>query len=135
MTNQGEISNRRAWLIVLIALLDDVAILVLVYVLLRLFGVEIPLPVAIAGGLLLGIAVFLIHRAVVPSLRRRKVTGAEGMIGQAGLVTHFLHPRGTVKISDEYWEATSQEGDIEVGDEVEVVGITGLVLEVRRKAP
>jgi membrane-bound ClpP family serine protease len=64
---------------------------------------------------------------------RRRVTGAEGMIGLTGTVTQTLQPRGTVKINDEYWKAKSLEGKIGKGEEVEVVGISELVLEVKRR--
>jgi membrane-bound serine protease (ClpP class) len=74
------------------------------------------------------------HQAVIPSLRRRKVTGSEGMIGMIGRVTESCHPKGTVKIKDEYWQAKSVEGDIDVGEDIEVVGIDRLILEIRRKA-
>jgi membrane-bound serine protease (ClpP class) len=133
MTKKGEISNLKVWLFVLIALLDDVVVLVLIYIVLRLFGVKIPLVAGIVAGLVLGTAIFFIHKALLPSLRRRKVTGAEGMIGQTGQVTQPLQPRGIIKIEDEYWKAISIDGDVEAGGEVEIVGISGLVLEVKRK--
>jgi membrane-bound ClpP family serine protease len=38
-----------------------------------------------------------------------------------------------VKIKDEYWQAKSVEGEIEIGSKVEVTKISGLHLEVRRK--
>ena len=40
-----------------------------------------------------------------------------------------------IKIKDEYWKARSPESNIGVGEEVEVVGISRLVLEVKRKTP
>jgi membrane-bound ClpP family serine protease len=61
------------------------------------------------------------------------LTGAEGMIGMTGRVTRALKPQGIVKINDEYWNAIAPDGDLEVGGEVEVVGIDGLTLEVKKK--
>jgi membrane-bound ClpP family serine protease len=135
MADRHEVSNLKAWLIVLVALLDDVVVLALVYLILWLFGVKIPLVAGIAAGLVLGTIIFFVHRAVVPSLRRCKVTGAEGMIGQTGCVIESLHPRGIIKVEDEYWKAIAMDGDIEAGGQVEVRGIAGLVLEVKRKKP
>jgi membrane-bound serine protease (ClpP class) len=135
MTNQGEISNRKAWLMVLTSLLDDAALLVLLFLALWFFDVKITWEIILAVVLVVAVFFVIMHRAVVPALRRRKVTGAEGMIGQKGLVIRNLQPRGTIKIKDEYWEAISQEGDIPAGEEVEVVGINRLVLEVKREAP
>ena len=123
----------KAWLIVLVALLDDIAALVLVFLLLRLFNVKMSVPVMVIAGLALGTIIFFVHRAVVPSLRRRKVTGAEGMIGEIGKVTESLKPMGIIKINGEIWKATCQQGEIDAGCDVEVVGIKGLNLEVRKK--
>jgi membrane-bound serine protease (ClpP class) len=135
MANKDEISNRKAWLMVLASLLDDAALLVLLFLALWYFHVKITWEIILAVVLVVAIFFVIMHRAVVPALRRRKVTGAEGMIGQTGLVTQTLRPQGTIKIKDEYWEAISPEGDIPAGGKVEVVGINGLVLEVKRKAP
>jgi membrane-bound ClpP family serine protease len=135
MTKKGESSGIKAWLIVLVALLDDIAVLVLLFVILWAFNVDIPLYLLIIIGLIVGTLVFIVHRAIVPSLRRKKVTGREGMIGLAGEVTQALKPNGVVKIADEYWQAKSLSGDIGIGDKVEVVDINGLNLEVKRKGP
>jgi membrane-bound serine protease (ClpP class) len=132
MTKKGEPSSLKAWLIVLAALLDDAAAIVLVFVLLWFFDVELPLSALIAIGLVFGTFVFIVHRAVVPSLRRKKVTGADGMVGLTGEVTQPLRPKGVVKIKGEYWRAKSVEGEIGIGEDVEVLGIKGLDLEVRR---
>lgn len=123
----------KTWLVVLIALLDDVAVLILVFVVMWFFDIKIPLPALIVIGLVLGTFAFIVHRAVVPSLRRRKVTGAEGMIGLTGEVTQSLTPKGVIKIMGEYWKARSVEGEIDVDEEVEVLIVKGLNLEVKRK--
>jgi membrane-bound serine protease (ClpP class) len=78
--------------------------------------------------------VFIMHKAVVPAIMRRGVTGAEGMVGMIGKVTEPLKPKGTVKIKDEYWNARSAAGNIDAGESVEVVDIEGLNLKVRKKS-
>jgi len=133
MTRKNEPSEMKTWLIVLIALLDDVAALVLIFVVLWFFDVKISLPGIIVIGLVFGTFVFVVQRAIVPSLRRKKVTGAEGMVGLTGEVTQSLGPKGVIKINGEYWKAKSVEGEIGVGEDVEVLGIKGLDLEVKRK--
>lgn len=133
MAKNGEISKLKAWLIVLAALLDDVAALALIFVILWFFDVKLPLSAIIAFGLVFGTFIFIVHRAVIPSLRRKKVTGAEGMVGLTGEVTQPLTPKGVVKIKGEYWKAKTIEGEIGIGEDVEVVGIKGLGLEVRRR--
>jgi membrane-bound ClpP family serine protease len=133
MAKKGEISKLKTWLIVLVALLDDVAALVLIFVILWFLGVKLPISAIIAIGLVLGTFVFILHRAVVPSLRRKRMTGAEGMVGLTGEVIQVLRPKGIVKIKGEYWKARAIEGEIGVGEAVDVVEIKGLDLEVRRK--
>ena len=133
MDKTGQPTKLKAWLIVLVVLLDDIAVLAVVVLALWLFDVKMPLPVIIATGVILGIIVFLVHRAVVPSLRRRKVTGAAGMVGLTAKATEPLKPAGTIKINGEYWKARATESDINAGDDVEVVGIKGLNLEVRKR--
>ena len=133
MDKTGEITKFKAWLIVLVAMLDDIVALVLVFIVLWLLDVKISALAMVIVGLALGTIIFFVHRAVVPALRRRKVNGAEGMIGLTGKVMEPLKPAGTVKIRGEYWKAKSVEGEIEIGDDVEVLGIDGLNLEVRKK--
>lgn len=134
MEKKSEISKTKAFLIVLAALLDDIAAIVLVIVVLRLLNVEVPLWGLIFTGLVLGTFIFIVHRAVIPSLRRRKVTGAEGMLGLTGEVTKALKPKGIIRVKSEYWRAKSLEGEINIGEDVEIVGIKGLDVEVKRKA-
>ena len=133
MTKKNGQSDLKPWLVVLVALLDDVAALALVFVILWFFDVKISLTGIIVIGLVLGTFIFVVHRAIVPSLRRKKVTGAEGMVGLTGEVTQGLTPKGVIKVSGEYWKARSVDVEIDVDEEVEVTAIKGLELEVRRK--
>ena len=135
MTKKGEQPGMKAWLIVLIALLDDVAVLALVFVVLWFFDVEIPLAVIIIIGLVVGTFIFIVHRALVPSLRRKKVTGAEGMIGMVGEVVESPARGMVIKVGGEYWQAECTDRNMEAGEEVEIVGIDRLKLEVKRKEP
>jgi len=134
MNKKGEISALKAWLIVVASLLDDAAVLALLFLGLWFFHVKITWTIILVVALAVVAFFFVMHKAVAPSLRRRKVTSAEGMIGLMGEVMEPLKPEGTVKIKGEYWTARSVEGDIGVGDAVEVTGINGLNLEVKKKA-
>jgi membrane-bound ClpP family serine protease len=128
-----ESSGLKPWLIVLVALIDDIAALALVFVILWAFHVDIPVYLLVIIGILAGIVIFIIHRAIIPSLRRRKVIGKEGMLGEVGEVTKTLTPQGVVKVKDEYWQAESENGNISRGEEVEIIGINGLTLKVKHK--
>ena len=133
MTKKNKSSDMNSKLIVLVALLDDVAVLALVFIVLWYFREAIPVPAMVVIGIVLGTFVFIIHHALVASLRRKKETGSEGMIGLECEVTQALTPKGVVKVKGEYWKAGSLDGDIEIGEVVEVTGIDHLVLEVKRK--
>jgi membrane-bound serine protease (ClpP class) len=124
---------KRPWLIVVAALADDVVILALVVFVLFLVGVRLPVPVLVILGLAVAAGIYFIHRAVVRALRRRLVTGAEGMIGASGKTTETLDPSGMVDIKGEYWQAVSPHARIETGCNIEVVGISDLTLEVKEK--
>ena len=128
-----KISNLKAWLLALASLLDDILLLVILFLVLKLLHVKITWEIILAVIAVI-IAFFLIvHKAIVPAIRRRKVTGAEALIGETGVVTQMLKPHGMIKIKDEYWNAKSMAGTIDVGEIVEVLGISGLGLEVKKK--
>ncbi|MFC1954175.1 NfeD family protein [Chloroflexota bacterium] len=121
------------WGKVLVLLLDEAAVVVLVIVVLQFFGIRIPLPVKIVTGLVLGTLVFIIHVAVIPTFRRRIVTGSEGMLGAQGRVVEALNPVGAIIVKGERWRAVSVDDNIEVDENVEVVGLEGLTLKVKRE--
>ena len=135
MNKKGEISVRKAWLIVLASLIDDAVVLALIFLGLWLFHIEITWWIILIVAVAIVAFIFVMHKAVIPAIRRGKLNGAEGMIGMTGKVTEPLKPDGTVKIKGEYWKAKAVEGEVEIGEDVEVVGITGLDLEVRKKRP
>ena len=121
------------WIIVLASLLDDVAIVLLILVVLWFLKIPISLPVIIFLALFFVATVFIMHRLVIPALHKKIKTGSEGMIGLKGKVIEPLAPEGVVLVSNEYWKARSSDKNIAVGEQVEVVGIDGLTLHVKRK--
>jgi membrane-bound ClpP family serine protease len=133
MNDRHEISTLKAWLLVLASLLDEAILLALIFLALRLFHVDITWPIILVVVLVIIVYFFIIHKAVIPSLKSRKTTGAEGMIGLIGTVTRALKPEGVIQVNGEYWQTKSIDGDINKDEDVEVVGINGLILEVKRK--
>jgi membrane protein implicated in regulation of membrane protease activity len=133
MADKGGISTRKAWLIILASLIDDAAVLVLIFLVLWFFHVKITWPIILAAVLFIGIFIIIMHQAVIPALRRKKVTGSEGMVGLTGKVVKALSPEGEIKIEGEYWQAESVNGDAAVGEAVEVLKVDGIKLEVKRK--
>ncbi|MGH7962217.1 MAG: NfeD family protein [Candidatus Binatia bacterium] len=67
----------------------------------------------------------------VRTWRRQPVSGQEGLIGEEGEVRVRLAPSGKVWLHGEYWNAESDE-KLEVGQKVRVVGISGMMLRVRK---
>ena len=135
MPASAPVTRRRAWLMVIFSLLDEAIVLVLVVLGLWYFDVKISWPLGLVVGLLMVAFVFVVHKAIIPSLLRRKLTGREGMIGLTGRVTEALDPGGTVIVKGEYWKARCIGDCIAVDEEVEVVRIYGLTLEVKKKTP
>ena len=121
------------WLIVLVLLLDEAAAVALVLLVLWFFKISIPLWVVIVVALLLGAFIFLTHKVIIPSFHRKRVTGSEGMIGLEAEVIEALTPIGVVRVEGEYWKAKSVDNDIAAGEDVEILGLSKLVLEVKRK--
>lgn len=135
MTSKTRTSGMKAWLVILVALLDEVIVLALVLLALWYFQVPVPFWAMVLIGLVLGAFAFITHRALVPSLRRKQVTGAEGMIGMVAEVVESHDSDLVVRVSGEYWQAECPDSKLETGDEVEIMRIDRLKLEVRRKEP
>ncbi|MFY9268245.1 MAG: nodulation protein NfeD [Candidatus Manganitrophaceae bacterium] len=70
-------------------------------------------------------------RAAWRAQRGRTVTGKEGMVGEIGVAISDLAPRGMVRVHGEIWQAESDEA-VAQGEEIEVTGIVGLKLQVRK---
>ena len=64
--------------------------------------------------------------------KKQATTGAEGMIGEVGVVFEDLDPEGKVQIHGEFWKAVS-DTKIEKGRKVEVIKYQdkGLMLKVK----
>jgi membrane-bound serine protease (ClpP class) len=63
--------------------------------------------------------------------RSKPKTGVEGLIGQKGLVKQSIDPEGLVFVHGEYWRAVSGE-KLEPGEKIQVEGVDGLLLTVKR---
>ncbi|HEY93641.1 MAG TPA: hypothetical protein G4O15_01725 [Dehalococcoidia bacterium] len=122
------------WGKVLLLMLDEAIVIAVILLILFFLGVEITLPIKIGAGVLFFIFIFVRHVAVIPSFHRKQVTGREGMIGEHGRVVKPLTPTGVISIHGEYWNAKSVDDDIDVDENVEIVGVDGLLLRVKRES-
>ena len=121
------------WGKVLILMLDEAVVIVGILLILHFLGIQITLPIKIGAGIIFVIFVFIRHVAVIPSFHRKQVTGREGMIDEQGKVVKPLTPVGVITIKGEYWNAQSVEDSIDADENVEIVGLEGLTLRVKRK--
>ena len=62
---------------------------------------------------------------------RRPASGREGLVGEEGVASSRLDPKGKVFIHGEYWDARAEE-PVEEGETVQVEGLKGMVLLVRK---
>jgi len=87
------------------------------------------------AGVTAGITAFAIFvvGAIIRGQRRRKTTGAEGMIGAIAIAKTPLDPTGTVLAQGELWTAASEGGKVAPGEEVIISRVEGLKLWVAKK--
>jgi membrane-bound serine protease (ClpP class) len=95
------------------------------------FGrLSIPLVVSLGLGSALFFA-FIVAKGL-RAQRARPVTGVEGLIGSIGAARGDLAPEGFVFVQGERWRAVVEDGPVSEGAPVQVVGIDGFRLRVRR---
>lgn len=96
---------------------------------------EVQLDKKIIAGVSAGVTAFAIFvlGAIIGGQRRRKATGAEGMIGEIAIAKTYLDPAGTVLAQGELWTAISEDGEIAPGEEVVITRVEKLKLRVRKK--
>ncbi len=73
--------------------------------------------------------------AIVRTQRVPSVTGLAGMTGMKGIARTDIDPTGIVFVHGERWNARSENGRIEAGEEVVVDEASGLQLSVKRMNP
>ena len=82
-------------------------------------------------GATAGLVVWAVS-AGVRAMRRRPVTGSEGMVGRFAVARSVLEPEGQVQVDGEIWSAVSESGAIPAGEKVRVTAVDGLTLKVNR---
>jgi membrane-bound serine protease (ClpP class) len=90
-------------------------------------SLKLMLPtIVLVGGFFIAVA-WLAFRAY----RVKPRGGTDGLLGEAGTVQEPIDPEGLVFVHGEYWRARAAER-LEPGERVEVEGVEGLVLKVKR---
>jgi membrane-bound serine protease (ClpP class) len=91
-------------------------------------GTIVYTAVATMASLVLAIG-YLVFR----SQKAKPTLGMDGLIGEIGEVRAKLSPSGKIFVHGEYWNAQTQtDGQIDVGDKVQIVGYEGMNLKVKR---
>jgi len=111
-------------------LLEEAALVVIVLWGLPELGIHIPLAGLIALMAAWGAYSVSTYRIGSRALRKKAVAGLPAMVGTKGKVVSRLAPKGMVRIKGELWGATSSGTNVDVGEEVVVVGQNGLRLVV-----
>lgn len=105
---------------------------------LLLFSESSPLPGinwSLIAGVVVSFTAFFAFalRAVVKAQKKPAETGLEGLHKATGVVLTPLNPRGEILLEGERWQAVSEDGSIDRGEEVRVERIEGLRAYVKRK--
>ena len=76
---------------------------------------------------------FFVAFVVLKAMRRRSITGIEGLIGEVCEVTTAIGRQGgKVHVHGEYWFAECAE-DVAAGEKVKVVAVKGMVITVAKE--
>jgi membrane-bound ClpP family serine protease len=75
---------------------------------------------------------FIVNRAI-SAHRKQAKTGREELIRKPVVVKETLDPEGTVFFKGERWTAILDKGQAELGEEVIITEVDGLMLRVTKK--
>ena len=91
-----------------------------------------PWLIAVVTICIASLFAFVVSR-VIRAHRRQASTGREELVGKKAVVKVALDPEGMVFFKGERWNATSEKGRVEPGEEVIITGVDGLTLQVIKK--
>lgn len=95
---------------------------------------RVSVPLVVAMGLMTAALFTALLTLVVRAQRRPLAVGAPALVGRIGEVRQRVAPLGQIQVAGELWAAEIDPGApaIEEGSRVEVTGVEGLRLQVRR---
>lgn len=127
-----KMTTARLILAIISTTLEELAIYVIWRWLLPEFNIRPPFSVLVSVMAIWAAFSISLFIFTTRTLKKQVPVGLPSMIGTRGKAASLLAPEGMVRIQGELWVATSAEGDVAVGEEVEVVGEDGLKLVVRK---
>jgi len=96
-------------------------------------GMRVSLELMMPTVLLVGAFFVIVAALAYKAYRAKPKGGAEGLMGEVGVVKEWADNEGLIFVHGEYWRAMAEER-LEPGEEVEVAGVRGLTLKVKRSA-
>ncbi len=93
--------------------------------------VGVSLTLLIPTAILLGGFFIVVAGLALRAHRTQPKSGSDGLLGEIGVVKKPIDPEGLVFVHGENWRARSSE-KIEPGEKIEVEGMNGLILKVRK---
>ncbi|HZW95071.1 MAG TPA: nodulation protein NfeD [Candidatus Eremiobacteraceae bacterium] len=90
---------------------------------------RVHLLTALAVSIPLGLITAFLMSIALRARRNKRVSGAEGLIGETGIAQTSLSPRGKIFVHGELWDAVSSS-DVSAGQTVVVRRVDGLLLQV-----
>ena len=129
---ENRITTARLVLAIFSVSVEEAAIVVIWRWLLPEFGIYLSLWVLIVVMViwfLFSVSLFILTSR---TLKKQALIGLQTMVGTKGKVASPLTPEGLVRIKGELWRAVSAEGNVNTGEQVEVVEEDGLKLIVRK---
>jgi membrane-bound serine protease (ClpP class) len=94
---------------------------------------RVHLLTAMAVSIPLGLITAFLMTIALKARRNKMVSGAQGLIGEAGIAQTALSPRGKIFVHGEIWDAVASS-DVAAGQSVVVRRIDGLLLQVEPPA-
>ena len=90
---------------------------------------RVHLLTALAVSIPLGAITAFLMSIALKARRNKRVSGADGLIGESGIAQTPLMPRGKIFVHGELWDAVSSS-DVAAGENVVIRRIDGLLLQV-----
>ncbi len=100
-----------------------------------IFGIPIGWDVFIGLAVALALPLFIASYVVAKNLKKKPVSGVEGMIGHDAKIVDWDRKSGRVHIQGELWAAHSEfDHDFAAGDIVTVSGVYDMSLRIHLKS-
>jgi membrane-bound serine protease (ClpP class) len=74
----------------------------------------------------------VVVRSLVRAQHAPVAAGPQALVGHVGRAVSNLEPTGQVRVDGEVWSAVAEDEVVRQGEDVEVAGVEGVTLRVRR---